>query len=210
MGKADGTFADLRLSSAERLIKYYGLDAVLTVQSCRKKGIQKMLLAEELKVCACEDSPEKFRDRLIDEMTSSYPGKSIDDLVCNPLSSLGYCDRIRQGIGSECLYDVFILKSLLNIRKRKDCPTGLKRHRTRRVLSRELLNAGCRLLAGRFRELVNDCLADMYKSQTVDGLLCHPREAAALCNYVRNRSACNALSDELILSTLMNNRKSPH
>jgi hypothetical protein len=209
VGKADGTLADLRLSSAERLIEYYGVDADLVSPSRTRKGRQRMLLVDELTACECHDSPEKFRERLIDGLTTWYPGRSIDDLVCKPVEALGYCNQIREGVGSDYLYDVVILKSLLNIRKRKDCPTGLKLQRRRRVVKRELKNAGCQLEARAFKGLVGDCLADMYKSQTVDELVCHPREARALCNFVRRRLECEGLGDELILSTLMNNRKSP-
>ncbi len=205
VGKPDGTFADLRLSSAQRLIEYYGIDSGLSCPT--KKGSRRMILADELEVCECSDSPEKFRDRLIDGLMDWFPDRTIDSLVCAPMDALDYCDKIREGVGSESLFDAVILKSLMNIRKRKDCPTGLKSIGRRRVVKRELEIAGCKMEAKAFKELVGDCLADMYKSRTIDELVCHPREASALCNYVRNRSECGDLTDEFILSTLMNVRK---
>lgn len=166
-----------------------------------------MLLADELRACECTDSPEKFRERLIEGLGESFPGRSIDSLVCTPFDALRYCETIRDGVGSQTLCDVVILKSLMNIRKRKDCPTGLKSVGPRRNLIRDLQEAGCQSGAAAFKELVGDCLADMYKSRTIDELICHPREARALCNYIRTRAQCNSLTDNLILSTLMNVRK---
>lgn len=166
-----------------------------------------MLLADELRACECTDSPEKFRERLIDSLSETFPGRSIDSLVCTPVDALSYCEKIRDEVGAQALYDVVILKSLMNIRKRKDCPTGLKSAGPRRNLKRELQEAGCQSGAAAFKELVGDCLADMYKSRTIDELICHPREARALCNYVRTQAQCSSLTDNLILSTLMNVRK---
>jgi hypothetical protein len=206
VGKPDGTFADLRLSSAQRLIDHYGIDGGLKLPSTTKKG-RRMILADELRACECTDSPEKFRERLTDGLAASFPGRSIDSLVCTPLDALTYCEKIRDGVGSQTLCDVVILKSLMNIRKQKDCPTGLKSAGPRRNLKRDLQDAVCRLEAKAFKELVGDCLADMYKSRTIDEMICHPREARALCNYIRSRAQCTSLTDDLILSTLMNVRK---
>ena len=166
-----------------------------------------MLLVDELKACECNDSPEKFRVRLIEGLIEWFPDRTIDGLVCSPLEAIEYCLKIREGVGSDSLHDAIILKSLMNIRKRKDCPRGLKSSGTRRLLQSELEAVGCKMPANTFKQAVVDCLADMYKSQTIDELLCHPREAHALCNYVRLRLDCQNLSDQLILSTLMNVRK---
>ena len=166
-----------------------------------------MLLVNELQACGCNDSPEKFRERLINGLVAWFPGRTIDRLVCIPMDALEYCEKIRQDVGSQVLYDVVILKTLMNIRRRRDCPTGLNAGGSRQNVSQELVAAGCQLAADKFKELVVDCLADMYKSQTIDEMVCHPREAGALCNYVRLRSKCDNLTDGLILSTLMNVRK---
>lgn len=166
-----------------------------------------MLLAVELKAGECADSPAKFNKRLIDGIIKLCPKQTIDGLVCNPEQSLEFCNSIRAGVGSKCLSDAVILKALMNIRRRKDCPTGLKPIRTRRVLKKELQHCDCSLESGAFRELAVDCLADMYKSRTIDELVCHPREARMLCNYIRKRADCKSLPDQLILSTLMNIRK---
>lgn len=207
VGKSDGTFADLRLSSAEKLISYFGIDQSLRVPGSNEKRSLKMLLASELKACDCSDSPEKFKERLIDGLSEFYPGQTIDGLVCTPIEALDYCNKIREGIGSESLADIVILKTLMNIRKAKNCPSGLRSKRTRRVLSKELQSCGCELSPASFKELVGDCLADMYKSTTIDEIVCHPRQALALCNHIRMRASCGTLSDRLILSTLMNARK---
>jgi len=207
VGKPDGTFADLRLSSAQKLLQYYGIDQTLHVPNPNQKRSRRMILADELQACDCSDSPEKFKERLIEGLTGFHAGQTIDGLVCTPMEALEYCNKIRAGVGSESLADIVILKALMNIRKRKDCPVGLKPRRTRRVLSNELKSCDCALPDNSFKQLVTDCIADMYKSRTIDEIVCHPREARALCNYIRQRASCGTLSDQLILSTLMNVRK---
>lgn len=166
-----------------------------------------MLLADELSACRCELSPDDFRAQLIARLEEEFPGKNIDDLVCTPTDSLAYCNHIRSILNAPGLHDAVILKPLMNIRKRKDCPTNLKSSGVRRYLRKELKNAGCKLWAGAFRTLVVDCLADMYRNRTIDSVVCHPNEAAKLCGIVRTRSGCANLGDTLILSTLMNVRK---
>lgn len=167
-----------------------------------------MYLVSELKFSECDDTPSRFRERLIEVLQIDFPGRTIDDLVCNPQTALQYCETIRDSSNAPLLPDAVILKSLMNIRRRRDCPTGLKKARTRRNLRRELDQAGCEIEADQFKLLACDCLADMYKSRTIDEVVCYPREANGLCNYVRNQAGCQGLADELILSTIMNVRKS--
>jgi hypothetical protein len=205
IGKSDGDYADIRLSSAQLLIDHYEIP--ITIHSQPTNGGKRMKLKEKLLASKCYDSPEKFRERLIENLMTQFPGTTIDNLVCNPMNSLDYCDRIREGVASELLENEFILKSLMNIRKRKNCPTGLKSRGKRQLLKSKLLNAGCDIDALRFKEMIVDCLAGMYRDLTIDDLVCMPRGAGALCNYVRMKAKCDGLSDELILSALMNVRK---
>lgn len=207
VGKSDGSFADLRLSSAQRLIDHYGVGDAFKQYSKKRNGGKRMKLIDELQAGECQDSPEKFRERLIDNLVSDFPEKTIDELICTPTDALDYCNRIRQGVGSECLSDVVILKALVNIRKQKNCPTGLKSRGRRRIVKKELLNAGCDLDPLLFKDLVVDALAGMFRDLTIDELVCQPREARSLCNYVRTKAECPQLSDDFILSTLMNVRK---
>lgn len=83
----------------------------------------------------------------------------------------------------------------------------MKAATNRKRLKSKLNEIGCSIDEDTFRELVDDCLGDMYHNQTIDEVLCHPVESAALCAYVRNRSGSGVLTDEIILGTLMNNRK---
>ena len=208
VGKSDGSYADLRLSSAQRLIDHYGIqDGNRKRRKPRKNGGKRMKLVEELQAGECADSPEKFRERLVDHLIDSYPETTIDELVCTPDLALSYCNGIRDQVGSEFLSDVVILKALMNIRKQKSCPKGLKSRGRRRNVKRELLNAGCDLSPDLFKDLVVDCLAAMFRDLTIDELVCQPREARPLCNYVRSRAECRGLTDNFILSTLMNVRK---
>lgn len=166
-----------------------------------------MQLKKELALCGCSDSPDAFRTRLIDAMVTHFPGLTIDDLVCEPISALEYTTLIREAVSSESLADVVILKTLMNIRKKKSCPTGLKSHGTREKLTSKLLPFQWAGTAKSFRELTCDSFADMYKSRTIDNIVCHPREAMKLCNYVRKRGDNPSLTDHLILTTIMNVRK---
>ena len=207
VGKSDGSYADLRLSSAQRLIDHYGFHAAVVRNRSNENGVKRMRLADELRACEIQDSPEKFRERLIENLMDQFPEVTIDDLVCAPTDALEFCNTIREGYGSEYLSDTVILKSLMNIRKRKDCPKGLKSRGRRRVLKKELLNAGCYADPDTFKELVVDLMNQSFGEQTVDELVCQPREARMLCNAVREKAECNELPDDLILGTLMNVRK---
>lgn len=166
-----------------------------------------MRLSTELDAYGITETPDAFRARLIEALLKEFPERSIDSVLCRPSDAIKYCQMIRKGIASNPP-DVVILKTLMNIRRNKSCPTGLKSLATRKKLKTKLKEVGCNLGEDEFRELVNDCLADMYHNQTIDEVLCHPPEAAALCVYVRNRGGSNVLTDEIILGTLVNNRKS--
>ncbi len=166
-----------------------------------------MLLVHELSACECPDSPEKFKERLIDTIQEDFPGLTIDDLVCEPDRALAYCERIRDEAEAPNLHDPVILKTLMNIRRNKLCPRELKIKRHRINLDRALREHDCDLSPKEFREDLVDAFASMYKSRTIDELLCHPREARAFCNYSRSRLGCVELPNSLILRTLMNVRK---
>jgi hypothetical protein len=203
VGKPDGTYADLRLSNAQKLITYFDM---FPYSSTRARKGKRMKLQTELLACNCSDSPEKFKERLIDTLLDQFPGESIDTLTCTPEMSLRFCECVREQVGAEPLHEPVILKALMNIRKSSDCPTGL-RSRSRTLLKDELAHCGCAIAPSDFKDQLVTCLASMYRDQTVDELVCHPREAMALCNYVRRQIGCAALSDKLILRTLMNIRK---
>lgn len=164
-----------------------------------------MRLKTELEACGCNDSEERFKQRLIDEI-AEFGDMTIDDLLCDPVSAARYCDAIRQQVGTQWLHNAAILKPLLNIRKCKNCPPGLKSRRQRTHLGNALKDAQCGYSPDEFKELLIECHTSMYRDQTIDGLLCHPAEAKALCSFVRAKTG-SSLSDPLILRTLMNIRK---
>jgi len=208
-GKPDGTFADLRLSSAQRLIEFYGIDqSLLRPEDYRRKRYL-MNLEVELESCGCADTPAEFNNRLIHKLLAAFPGRSIDGILCEPDDAIEYCDLIREEIATRSLGDHIILKALTNIRKRKDCPTDLKSAGTRRSLKLRLRDIGSQMAPDVFQTLTVDCMADMYKSRTLDELLCHPTESRELCRFVRRKGKDPAFSDVLILKTLLNNRKNP-
>ncbi len=166
-----------------------------------------MQLKQELKIAEVDESVDAFRERLINRLMEWFPGRTIDGLICRPAEALRYCDQMRSDVGSSSLCDIVILKALVNIRKQTKAPTGLLAKTTRRNVKNELMSAGCDLEPDAFKELATDCLSGMYKDTTIDETLCHPREALALCNYVRQQAGCTGLADEFILSTIMNYRK---
>jgi hypothetical protein len=208
IGKADGNFADIRLSSAQKLIDYFGLKTVLNTKGKAKRKESKMLLARELRLSGCEDTPEEFRGRLIDRLIEWFPETTIDELVCNPANAREYCRRLTNDIGNGSPQGHVMLKALMNIRRNGSCPVGLKPRAGRKNLQRELNSCGCEMDANAFKDFACDCLADMYKSRTIDDVLCYPDQSSELCKYARSKCGLDSLPDELILSTPMNVRKS--
>lgn len=206
---SDGKLADLRLSSAQKLIDYYGIELVVPAKETkRKRSWRAMNLNDELELYGYFEGPETFRTLLLETLEKTFPGSTIDGILCQPANALDFCKVIRSSIDAPKLLDAVILKALVNLRKVKRCPKGLGGRIKRRNLRKELESCGCDLEPSEFRGLVADCLADMYKSRTVDEILAYPAEAFALCRYVRGRAECRLLPEDLILTTLMNNRKS--
>jgi hypothetical protein len=76
-----------------------------------------------------------------------------------------------------------------------------------RKLEDELEKCGCTLTREQFHELLEDHKAATSPSWTPDELVCHPDEAKAFCNLIREATNCPKLSDFLILRTLLNARK---
>jgi len=168
-----------------------------------------MRLADELVASNCTFSEDDFRLILLKRLTSTYPDRTIDDLLCTPADADAYCDEIRRDIDNDNINNAVILKTLVNLRKSKSAPTR-GNARSPRNLTRELSSIGWTGTVDDFKDFVIDRFADMYKSRTIDELLCHPREAHELCKFVRNRSGITTLTDDLILSTLINVRKAGH
>ena len=59
----------------------------------------------------------------------------------------------------------------------------------------------------RFRELLMDLFAAMYRESTVDELLADELEPRVFVAEVRARSGCHSLPHDLVLRTLLNMRK---
>lgn len=207
-GRSDGNYPDIRLSTVERLLDFYELDRLFVdVTKPQKKGIRRMRLSTELQACGCTDSPEKFKERLVETLETEFPGKTIDDLLCQPDDAIKYCELITDQVGAEWLPHAVILKALQNIRKSKQCPTNLKPRRTRISLEASLKSAECNCTPVEFRDLVIECIASMYRDITIDVLLANPRQAKDLCRFVRRMAESPLLEDHLILRTAMNSRK---
>ncbi len=59
----------------------------------------------------------------------------------------------------------------------------------------------------RFRELLMDLFAEMYRDYPLDEFLCDEAEPRSFVAAVRRRSGCATLPHELVLRTLLNMRK---
>ena len=167
-----------------------------------------MRLDGELKYYGCTIAVDTFKERLVDLLIRDFPETTIDGLVCEPANSSEYCHIVRDDIECELLPDKVILKALMNIRRAKQCPVGLRRRVTRNRLVDELQRLGTKIEPLAFRDAVLDSHASMYKDITIDEILCSPKEAASLCVFVRRKCRDSKLPDELILRTLQNSRKS--
>lgn len=211
VGRADGRKADLRLSNAQRLIDHFGIRIVASTVKRESTGGRRMRmkLKDELLNLGLQDSPEKFRERLIDELMERFKGETIDSLVCQPPQAERFCERIREEYGCAKLSDYVVLKTLMNIRRRKDCPRGLCPSPSRRRLDTKLAAEGVNVKGDEFNDVVANCFAELFRNMTVDDVLCDPKCSIQLCKAVRSKLACDYLSDSLILSTLLNSRKSP-
>jgi transcriptional regulator with XRE-family HTH domain len=83
-----------------------------------------------------------------------------------------------------------------------------RRKRMSRKLEMELEECGCSLTPAAFRELLEDRKATTSPSWTIDDLVCHPKEAMEFCDLIRSETNCPELTDDLVLRTLMNIRRS--
>ena len=166
-----------------------------------------MNLSKELELCECGDTREEFLNRLTRKLQEGFVGMTIDDLVCSPSDAMEFCKQIRDMTECSKLIDPVILKALMNLRRAKNMPTGLKAKREPKRLQTQLNELGCDLTADTFRERANDLFAGMYKSRTFDELACHPVQAKDLCSVLRKNLGNSELPDSMILRTIMNVRK---
>lgn len=205
-GRSDGTYPDIRLGVAQKLLNYFhakGTGQRLSGFKARTKGLT-MTLKKELIAHGCPDSAEKFRDRLVDTLRNRFSGYTIDMLLCRPEKAAEFAaDVISETDGK--LDEFFVLHQLLNLRKRKDCPTELKGSRKRQTLVAALAEYDIDVDAEEFRDIIANSFLAIHRDLPPDRLLCLPTEAKAYCQHLR--STFQDIPDELILRTLLNIRK---
>jgi transcriptional regulator with XRE-family HTH domain len=80
--------------------------------------------------------------------------------------------------------------------------------RMSRKLQDELTDCDCAMDAIAFRELLEERKAVTSPAWSIDELVCHPDNAKEFCNTVREVDGCENLTDDIILRTLMNIRRS--
>ena len=144
---------------------------------------------------------------LLNILIGNFSGMTIDELTCDPPKAIKYCDSIRRITKAKFLHDGIILKTLMNIRRGKGCPKNLKKNTSRKKLKTKLLELNVDLPAEEFEEIVLDAFAGMYRDATIDSICCFPRQALALCNYVKTKPKLSSVPIQLIMKTLQNIRK---
>lgn len=80
--------------------------------------------------------------------------------------------------------------------------------RMSRRLETELEECGCNLAPIEFRDLLVERKNSTTPAWTIDELVCHPDDAKEFCGLIRRETNCPAMTDSLILRTLMNVRRS--
>lgn len=166
-----------------------------------------MKLSENLKACGFDGSTEKFKSLLLETLRTNFPTSTIDSVLSTPAIATKYCETIRETNPDANLHDVIVLATLMNIRRRKECPSKLIGVPSKTRLSKLLSDGGCSLTVTEFRELAAACLEDMCDGQSIHAVLCHPREALALCEHIKTRSKSSELPHSLILKVLLSIRK---
>ena len=144
-----------------------------------------MKLSENLRACGFEGTPENFRSMLLESLRSDFPTSTIDAVLRTPAVATRFCECIREQFPNANLHDALVLGALMNVRRRKECPQKLIGLPSKVRLSTLLAEGGCTMGVADFRKLAAACLEMMCKGQSIHEVLCHPREALALCEYIR-------------------------
>ena len=166
-----------------------------------------MKLSENLRACGFEGTPENFRSMLLESLRSDFPTTTIDAVLRTPAVATRFCECIREQFPNANLHDALILGTLMNVRRRKECPQKLIGLPSKVKLSTLLADGGCTMGVADFRQLAAACLGTMCKGQSIHEVLCHPREALALCEYIRVKCKAAPLPHSLILQVLLTYRK---
>ena len=166
-----------------------------------------MKLSENLKACGFEGSTEEFKTLLLETLRTNFPATTIDSVLSTPAVATRFCETIRESNPDANLHDSIVLGTLLTIRRRKECPKKLIGEPSKVKLSKHLTNGGCSMKVSEFRDLVSDCLSNMFDGQSIHTILCHPRESLALCEYIKTMSQASSLPHSLILKVLLSIRK---
>ncbi len=166
-----------------------------------------MKLSENLKACGFEGTPEDFKAMLLESLRTDFPMSSIDVVLRTPAVATRFCEFVRERFPNANLHDAIVLGTLMNIRRRKECSQNLIGTPSKVKLSKLLADGGCSMGVSDFRELVAACLKTMCRGQPIHSVICHPREALALCEFIKAKSKASSLPHSLILQVLLTFRK---
>ena len=166
-----------------------------------------MRLSENLSACGFAGTTEDFKHLLLETLRTNFPTATIDSVLNTPAVATNYCEIIREAFPDANLHDAIVLGTLMTIRRRKECPKKLIGGPSKVSLSKLLADGGCSMKVSDFRQLVAACLKSMCGEQSIHTVLCHPREALALCEYIKTKSQAASLPHSLILKVLLSIRK---
>ena len=166
-----------------------------------------MKLSENLMACGFVGSTEDFKGLLLETLRANFPTSTIDSVLSTPAVATRFCEMIRESNPDANLHDALVLGTLMSIRRRKECPKKLIGGPSKVKLSKLLTDGGCSMGVTEFRRLVAGCLENMCEGQSIHTVLCHPREALALCEFIKTKSKAATLPHSLILKVLLSIRK---
>jgi hypothetical protein len=135
-----------------------------------------------------------------------HPGRTDEDLLCEPAMAARFCDEIRRAHADPSIEDHRILRTLMRLRKEGGHAFARGRGLPFR-LAEELRAAGCDLDRVAFADAIAEEFHGWCRNATDEDLLCRPREGAKFCRAVRRELRLRKLPDRVILRTLIGRRK---
>ncbi|MFO0886232.1 MAG: hypothetical protein U0894_18985 [Pirellulales bacterium] len=152
---------------------------------------------------------KSFKKYIVKEFNKGRGKRTIDDVLCDPVSAKAFCEAVRESLGSSDFFDGLILAALLNVRKNPSLKTQSDAKKKRPATLQAKLKQ-CGLSVADQKDLgakITGSLREIFKGYTIDNILCYPDEALALCRDIKADDPYKGVSDELILRKLLSIRK---
>jgi hypothetical protein len=146
---------------------------------------------------------------LASEFARSYPGLSVDEMLCDWPTSYDFCRRLGIKFNLPDGHGPATLRDLLHIRKhhRHLLPPTVPKPAER--MDARLAVAWPDVDPTTFRDTIRSTYLDLHSTEPVEHVLCDWRRAAKFCEVVTDLLGRERLveSDGLILRTLLNMRR---